>query len=210
MSRQEKLYFDYNDYFEEMFEATAVLMWNTHYPVYTFAFYLNQIFGLRLERKDDVLLTDKEETQRCSVYSWIDNCRRLTYFLIDIRDDGAAPKRKKIYFDKVLLVIGSDARETAMRILGDLEPSTLFDNDPLRQRRDALLRTFIDNGIFESASFDFSDPDHPRTSYFPEQTENTELANKRRLFLKKHREFVGDMILALDRLLPDYESDSAC
>ena len=50
MAKQEKLDFDYEEYFNEQFETTAVLMWNTHHAPFTFASYFNKLYNKQLER----------------------------------------------------------------------------------------------------------------------------------------------------------------
>ena len=54
-----KLTFDYDEFFNEKLESTAILMWSTHYQTFTLAFYLNQLYGLGLERLDNITVEQK-------------------------------------------------------------------------------------------------------------------------------------------------------
>ena len=69
-----------------------------------------------------------------------------------------------------------------------------------------MLQTFVDSGIVESAMFDFSDPDRPETTYFPKNTNNPTLQKRKARFLKEERKFISDVLMALDDLIPDFDS----
>ena len=199
MARQEKLKFDYEEYFNEKLENTAVLMWSTHHQAFTFAFYLNQLYNLNLERRDDI---EADGGTTYPLYSCQSNVDQLAFFLIE--RPGAATLQGA-YFDKMLLIMGADAFDTAQHIYDETSQSgSKLLTTP---ERDEILGSFVETGIFESALFDFSDPDRPETTYFQTTNGNAALQKKRARFLKEQREIVSDIILALDSLLPDYESE---
>lgn len=203
MPKQEKLKFDYEEYFNDKLETTAILMWSTHYQTFTFAFYLNQLYNIKLERRDSITLERKSGNYDCSVYSCQSNADQQAFFLIENPKETTAPN----IFDKTLLIIGPDAHDFAEHIYNDLEATTVNNNDYITMERDEMRRTFVESGIFESAMFDFSDPDYPETTYFTDAKGNAALQKKRQRFLKEQREFVSDLIFALDPLLPDYETE---
>ena len=203
MPKQEKLKFDYDEYFNDKFESTAILMCNTRHQAFTFAFYLNQLYGLHLERHDDITLGDDKDGSRCLIYSYQSNADQLAYFLIE--NPGGNGGQRRNYFDKTLLIIGPDAHEVAQHIYDELD--TPQNGDGMMPQRDEMMRTFVESGILESALFDFSDPDYPETTYFPDTKGNAALQKKRARFLKEQREYVSDLIFAIDPLLPDYDSE---
>lgn len=201
MAKQEKLNFDSEGFFNERFENTAVLMWSTHHPAFTFAFYLNQLYGISLVRRDDIV-PQSGDSRRSMLYSYQSNADHLAYFLIE------QPLQKKgDIFDKVLLVIGADAFPTAQHIYDETSQPIDASLPFAAAGHNLMLRSFIETGIFESALFDFSDPDRPETTYFPSSTNNAALEKKRAKFLKEQRERVSDLIIQLDPLLPDYDSE---
>jgi len=204
MAKKEKLDFDYNDFFDEKFEDTAVLMWNTHHQAFTFAFYLNQLYSLNLMRCDEKTLEGKDSPFDCSIYSYISTIDQQAFFLIDTTAAASNSKSSGIFFDKTMLIIGPDAFETAEHIYNETSQSspTTTDNE-----RNAMLQSFVDTGIFESALFDFSDPDRPETTYFPSSNISPSLQKKRDRFLQEQRKFVSDLIIAVDPFLPDFESE---
>lgn len=201
MAKLEKLEFDYEEYFDSMFKTTAVLMWSTHISSFSFAFFLNKLYGLTLQRKESVTLNRKSGDAECVVYTCQDNVLQTAWFLIEnsVGPDGIQAANS--IFDKVLLIMGPDAYTIAADIFNDIDKQPIdgYDAEHIETRR-----SLIDSGILESALFDFSDPDRPDTTYFP-HTNNPSLAKKRLLFLKEQREYVTDLLLALDSLLPDYE-----
>ena len=208
MAKQEKLEFDYEGYFNGILEDTAILMWSTHHAAYTFAFYLNRLYNLNLERKENVTFKRKSGDISCPIYCRKDTVKRHTYILID--NSGVQPETKKsiTFFDKTLLIMGDEAHNIARRIhdeTGAADESGSIIEDPYR---DEMLKTFVNSGILESALFDFSNPDAPYTTYFPDTPGNETLQKKRQKFLKEQREFIIDLIIAIDSLLPDYESIS--
>ena len=77
------IFFDYNEYFDSLFSMTSVTMWSTRYPAFTFAFYLNQLYGLELERRDDIVVTNAKKEIPCSVFSYQRNVDQLVFFLIE-------------------------------------------------------------------------------------------------------------------------------
>lgn len=204
MNRQEKLKFDYEEYFDGLFESTSILMWSTRYAAFTFAFYLNHLYEMNLEKRDDIIIEINGEPHSCPVYHRQDNVSHQTYILVD--NTWGDTKKRTVFFDKILLIIGADPGELAERILGD---TTLASSSTglLANERDAMIESFVNSGILESALFDFSDSDNPRTSYFPSTAVKESVLKKQNQFLKVHRTFVADLLLALDSLLPDFESE---
>jgi len=204
MSKNEKLEFDYEEYFDEQFKTTAILRFSTNYPSYTFAFYLNQLYSLDLERKDDVKLQIGAEEIPCPILSSENIVKKLTYIMIDCSDALLSGQLSSIIFDKTLLIIGENAHQTAQAIYDDLNGIGAGHAD---ERRQAMLRSFIKRGILENALFDFSTPSMPRTTYFAQDAKTPELKKKRDKFLKAQREFSTDILWAVDSLLPDYETE---
>ncbi|MBP5190829.1 MAG: hypothetical protein J6031_07955 [Bacteroidales bacterium] len=196
MAKQEKFIFDYEGYFDEKLENTAILMWSTHHPAFTFAFYLNQLYNLNLERQDDIT----SEGGNNKLYSYQSDADHHAFFLIEQPTQGSSA-----IFDKILLVMGADAFETAQYIYDETSKSVGQSHTTSPSERDTILQSFIENGIFESALFNFSDPDKPETTYFPNNTANAALQKKRARFLKEQREKVSDLIMALDPLLPNFD-----
>ena len=70
-----------------------------------------------------------------------------------------------------------------------------------------MLADFVGTGIFENALFDFADPDNPQTTYFQNADGNPALQKKQQRFLKQQRQYVSDLIYAIEPLLPDYETE---
>lgn len=205
--------FDYQGYFNEMFETTTVLMWSTQHAPFTFAFYLNKLYNFQLVRKDNITLKmphSRNNTIECSVFHSQSNVDHTAYLLIDssgnVRDK--TNNKKGTIFDKTLLLIGADSQELAKTIYDEMnEPATVSDN-MLVQEREMTRREFIDSGILESVLFDFSNPDDMETTYFRNSLNDTSLEAKRQRFLNDQRNFVTDIMMTLDDLLPDFESDT--
>ncbi|MBP5327810.1 MAG: hypothetical protein J6Y98_07870 [Bacteroidales bacterium] len=203
MAKQEKFAFDYEEYLNEIFETTAILSWSTHYPAFTFAFYLNQLYNTQLERQDDIFLEQKEGQMKCIVYFGKDTIKHIAYILVDNSDNMMSPKKDKI-FDKTLLIKGPDAFEIAQNIYDDL--NAMAPTDVYLDNSETMRRLFLDSGILESALFDFSKPDDPKSTYFSD-TQNEKTLRKRQKFMKEQRIFFSDILLAVDSLLPDFESE---
>ena len=203
MPKQEKLKFDFEEYFNEKLESTAILMWSTHYQTFTFAFYLNQLYNIKLERLDNITIERKSGNYNCSIYSYRSNVNQLAFFLIENPNDNKVPN----IFDKTLLIIGPDAKDLAERIYKDMVHKHITKSNYIDSEREEMRHTFVEVGIFDSAMFNFSDPDYPETTYFANTTGNATLQKKRQRFLKEQREYVTDLIFAIDPLLPDYESE---
>ncbi|MBQ6955190.1 MAG: hypothetical protein IJP80_01055 [Bacteroidales bacterium] len=205
--------FDYQGYFNEMFETTTVLMWSTQHAPFTFAFYLNKLYNFQLVRKDNITLKmphSRRGTIDCTVFHHQSNVDHMAYLLIDssgnVRDK--TNNKKGTIFDKTLLLIGADSQELAKTIYDEMnEPATVSDN-MLVQEREMTRREFIDSGILESVLFDFSNPDDMETTYFRNSLNDTSLEAKRQRFLNDQRNFVTDIMMTLDDLLPDFESDT--
>lgn len=206
MAKQEKLDFDYEEYFDSILETTAILMWSTRHEAYTFAFYLNQLYNMNLERRDNIKIERKSGDLNCSIFHHQSNLKRYTYILVDNGNVQPTAKKNATFFDKTLFIMGEEARSTAQRIYDEIQTgdSTLGGfSDP---DRDEMLKSFINSGILECALFDFSDPETPFTSYFPETQASETLEKKRQKFLREQRLYITDLFLAIDSLLPDYES----
>lgn len=201
MAKQEKLDWDYEEYFDEIFETTGVVMWNTHIPSFTFAFFLNELYQLKLQRQECVSLKKKKATTKCIVYSYVDAVMHTTYFFIENGQSTPGAERANAYFDKVLLVMGPNGHETSRRIQHDLEPPSLFGNED----KSPEIKCFVDSGILESAYFDYSDAEYPQTSYFPQTNVNEALKKKQSLFLKEQKDYLSDLILAVDHLIPNFD-----
>lgn len=215
MAKKRILDFDYQSYFNEMFETTTVLMWSTHYAPFTFAFFLNRLYNIQLIRKDNVKVNmphSRNEQLMCTVYHYQSNVDHMAYLLIDSSNDIRDKKSKKkgTLFDKTLLLIGADSKELAQSIYEEMNGLPNYSDDSVMQGREQTLREFIESGILESVLFDFSNPDDMETTYFHNSLNDANLEAKRQLFINDQRNYVTDLMMALDDLLPNFEnSDSS-
>ena len=201
-----RLDFDYEDYFNELFSTTAVLMWSTHHAAITFAFYINRLYNKQLMRRDNITLHTQQGESLCSVFTQQDNLSHTTYLLVDNPNHMPSSRSSVTFFDKTLLIMGPDAYEQAHNIYADLGNSTPL---PSSDEAHTLLRqAFLDNGVLEYALFDFSEPDDPQTTYFATPSADPRIRDKQRLFLRKQREYACDLLLALDAFLPNYEDET--
>lgn len=201
MAKQEKLDFDYEEYFNEQFETTAVLMWNTHHAPFTFASYFNKLYNKQLERKDNITIHRKSGELICSVYLYQSNIKHMVFILID----SGNYKSPSHFFDKTMLIVGEGAYEEASAIYRDMNKNPENYDDYMMQEREDMRQRFLNSGVLESAMFDFSNPDYPNTTYFPKQKLSAAMEKKRQRFLKEQREFVIDLLMAVDELLPDFD-----
>lgn len=201
-----KFAFDYDEFFNEKLESTAILMWNTHYQTFTLAFYLNQLYGLCLQRLDNITIEQKTGPLSCTIYSCCNNADQTSFFLIDNPQQAESPN----IFDKTLLIIGPESQELAQHIHHEIDNARTGNastSDAPADSRQAMLVDFVLTGIFENALFDFSDPDNPLTTYFQNTDPNPTLQKKQQRFLKQQRQYVSDLIYAIEPLLPDYETE---
>ena len=203
MAKQEKLLFDYEEYFNEMLKDIAIMMFSTRHPGYQFVFYLNALYNIQLERLKNITLNNKSGDINATLYHHKDNVSHQTFMLLDIGHDMSG-RLKNTIFDKTLLVFGADAISMAGNIYDDLETSATQGID---QEHELLRQSFIDKGLIEYALFDFSDPDNPETTYFKNSRPSPDLLKKQQKFLKEQRTFICDLLLNLDDLLPDYEEE---
>ena len=204
--------FDYQGYFNEMFETTTVLMWSTNYAPFTFAFYLNKLYDIQLVRKDNIKLKiphSRSGMIECSVYHYQSNVEHMAYLLIDssnsVRDKNS--KKKGTLFDKTLLLIGADSQELAKSIYEEMNSLPKQSDNMIIQERELTRQEFINSGILESVIFDFSNPDELETSYFRNSLNDPNLEAKRQQFINDQRNYVTDLMMALDDLLPNFETD---
>ena len=204
MAKQEILDYDFEEFFNETFERTSVLMFSTHHQAFTFAFYINQLYNMRLERRDDIVIHRKKGDVKYSVFYYQDNISHMVYFLVDSSSSMLAAPSTSTIFDKTMLIIGPDAYAKAQFIYDDLNQSNINSESFVGQQRDELRNSFVNTGILESALFDFSDPEKPRTTYFTNSS-SPEIEKKRMRFLNEQREFVTDLFIALDDMMPDFE-----
>lgn len=203
--------FDYQGYFNEMFETTTALMWSTRYEPYTFAYFLNKLYSIQLRRKDNIAIKIPNAHNvmiECVVYHYQSNSDHMAYLLIDssnsVRD--RLNNKKGTIFDKTLLLIGADSQELAKNIYDEMNSTPSFRDDILTpQNREETLCEFINNGILESVLFDFSNPDKLETTYFRNSLNNPGLESIRQKFLDEQRTFVTELMMALDHLLPVFE-----
>lgn len=199
--------FGYDDYFNDLFERMSVIMWNTRYSVHTFAFYLNQLYNLRLERREDITLVSSKEPISCSVFSCCDNVDKSAVFLIENKKTPLTSQPREFsYFDKTLLVIAPDAAEKTDAIYNDINRPPSSPADIYSACKEELRTSFIDNGIVESVIFDFSDPDNPVCSWF-QPTDYKALSKQRQKFILFHKNHTIDLLVGLDKLLPDFETE---
>ena len=201
-----KFAFDYDEFFNEKLESTAILMWSTHYPTFTLAFYLNQLYGLSLERLENITIEQKTGQYSCTIYTCQNYADQTSFFLIDNPQQAESPN----IFDKTMLIIGPDSQELAQHIHHEIDTVRTAappQGNAIADSRQAMLSDFVGTGIFENALFDFSDPDNPQTTYFQSADSNPALQKKQQRFLKQQRQYVSDLIYAIEPLLPDYETE---
>ena len=202
-----RLDFDYEEYFNELFANTAVMMWSTHLPAVTFAFYINRLYDKQLTRRESITLHTKKDESRCSVFTQQDNLRHTTYMLIDDPSHRPSARSTGSFFDKTLLIMGPDAHQLARDIYDDMESTPLLAPTDSDDAHTLLRQTFLASGVLEYALFNFADPNRPRTTYFTSQSSDPRIQERQRQFLRRQREYVCDLLLALDSLLPNYESE---
>lgn len=191
-----------NSPYEEMLEITAILMWNTSYSDFTFAFYLNQLFGLGLERRKDIGLSTMKEDIQCSVFAFNDKVNHQAYFLIE---NGLASRqnvKELSYYDKTLLIQGADAFERAEQIYNDLKEPAHKTVDLIGLQREEMRCAFVDSGIVESAWFNFSDPDNPESSII---SSLAPLSKKQKAFIDFQKEYTQGILVEIDDLLPNFD-----
>lgn len=204
--------FDYQEYFNEMFETTTVLMWSTHCEPYTFAYYINKLYGIKLVRKNNISIKmphSHNEMIECPVYHYQSNVEHMAYLLIDsskyVRDKQS--NKKGTIFDKTLLLIGADSEDLAKSIYEEMIGVNPFLNDTITENRGQTLQEFLQSGILESVLFDFSNPDELETTYFRNSLKDANLEAKRQKFLNDQRTFVTELMLALNDLMPNFDID---
>lgn len=205
--------FDYQGYFNEMFETTTVLMWSTQHEAFTFAYYLNKLYDIKLVRKNNISINTphtRNIKMDCSVFHYQSNIEHMAYLLVDssksVRDKKT--KKKGTYFDKTLLLIGADSQDLAKSIYEETSSQPLTNADPLIFGREQTLSEFVNSGILESVLFDFSNPDALETTYFRNTLNDANLEAKRQLFINDQRNYVIDLMMALDDLLPDFGEEN--
>lgn len=185
-----------------MLETTAILAWNTSYSAYTFAFHLNQLFGLELQRHDDIRLSTLKEEIQCSVYTYDDLVNHLSFYLIENGLASRQQVRELSYFDKMLLIHGAEAFDRAQQIYDDLNAPERTGLDLIAMQRESLRMSFVSSGIVESVSFDFSDPDEPRSSMI---AANATPNKKQQAFLDYQKKYIQGIFVELDDMLEDFE-----
>ncbi len=187
------------DPIDEMLESTSVLMWNTSYADYTFAFYLNQLYDMNLERRDQIFLSVSGKEVECSVFSQIDCENHLTYFLVESTQASRQKIRQLSYFDKFLLIQGDFAHERMEQIYNDSNKTPQEVIDIVSMQRESLRQTFITSGIIQSACMEFSDEELPSTTITSNPTKS------QRDFLLFQKEFIQSLLVQLDDLIGEYE-----
>jgi hypothetical protein len=193
---------DVYSHYDEMLETTAMLAWNTSYSAYTFAFHLNQLYGLELQRRDDICLSTLKEEIQCSVYSYDDMVNHLSFYLIENGLSSRQQVQELSYFDKTLLIHGPESFDRAQQIYDDLNAPERTETDLIAMQREALRLSFVNSGIVESESFDFSDPDEPRSSMI---APNTTPNKKQQAFLDFQMKYIQGIFVELDDILVDFD-----
>ena len=205
--------FDYQDYFNEMFEKTTVLMWNTRHEPYTFAYYLNKLYNIRLDRKKSISITKPNtggEKMLCSVYQYQSAVEHIAYILIDSSEGTRGEDKKGMLFDKTLLLTGAESDRIGQNIYEEMLQGSGASKACQLDERDETMREFIDTGILECVLFDFSNPEEMETTYFAGGQGNKSMEAKRQRFLNEQRSLVSEMMIALDDLLPNFDEDEDC
>ena len=189
---------EFLDYYEELLSETAVMMWETRHTAFTFAFYLNHLYGLHLVRRDSVTVFKKNVPLACAVYSHHDSVNHQQFFLIENSMEGMQRFRELSYFDKLLLATGPDARERLRCIYDEMYQPARTATGIVEAQRESMRRSFIDNGIVQCADFDFSDPDSPATTFLPYAAPDTPQYRKQQKYLEFQKEYIEDLLVQLD------------
>ena len=205
MATPKKIQLDSEGLFDDILETTAVINWSTRYPVFTFAFYLNQLLKMDLKKVDDITFSHKGSRLNCSVYAYNDFSYQTSYFLVENNPECIKGFSEFSYFDKSLLIIGPDAESRLQHINNMMNSNEMQPSCIIGMEREQMRQSFINDGIIETATFDFSDPDMPTSDYFTNAPVGSTLYKKQQKFLMAQKEYIENLLVGLDKLIPDYE-----
>lgn len=186
--------------YDEMLENTAVLSWNTSYTAFSFAFYLNHLYGLNLQRRDDITLSTMKETITCSVFSCNDGVNHQSFFLIENGMTAMQKVQKMSYFDKTLLIQGPDAFEIADGIYNDMLRPHSNAVDIIGMQREEMRLDFVNTGIVETVKFDFSDHNNPTSSLIKP---GIPASSKQKKFHEFQKEYIQGILVEIDDLIEE-------
>lgn len=114
-------------------DSAAYLLLQTAAPGYILADNLNRLYRLALGRTHDITLPDDTSSP---LYRYHDPLRRLKYFLVEPINPNPE--------DKILLILGESAPDTAAHIFNDLTHSTpVADGDLLAAEHAALKEELL-------------------------------------------------------------------
>jgi len=204
------LILDCTDEYTEELSTSAVTMWITRYPVYTFAYHLNELFDIELEYNEPLKVTIDGQESTLPLYLYQDTIHMLNYILIenislDINSQG---QRAFSRYDKTLIINGFDPEIRMEQIRTELTSRTPFDSSIPDMGREARRLDIMDNGIIESACIDFSDPDHPVTDAIT-LPQSGKRVQRLQQYLTDQTKFMRDVLMAADYLLHEFEDVNA-
>lgn len=149
------------------FDDTHVLLWDTSFVNYEFVHQLNEVFSLRLSCEPDIAYyTDDSQEILCSRYAYYDELTKLLYVVIDnpVETNSIDPALK--FYDKILFVLGRDAREVCHQIHHDVVYGVQTD-DPYNLRlgaHAAAVAQFRNDGIVQVDYLGFDVPEGVESS----------------------------------------------
>lgn len=134
------------------FSDTFVLLWDSRYVNYDFVNHINQIFSLRLTWLPEMkYYTDEGEEVLCPRYEYYDEVLKLLYVVIDNPVDKNPIDPSLKYYDKILFVVGRDAREVGQQmhdaVLNGI--TVLNPYDLLMGKRAVDVAAFRDGGVVQ-------------------------------------------------------------
>ncbi len=194
-----------NEYDEEL-STSAVTLWTTNYPAYTFAYHLNELFDLKLSYDEplEIIVDGREAT--LPLYLYQDAIHKLNYILVEnsTLDINAQGQRSFSQYDKTLIINGFEAKERMEQLRADLTDRNREKQDLFDMRREARRIEIMDNGIIESASMDFSDPGNPILDTLV-QPQSGKKSHRLQRYLNNQTQFIRDVFMAVDYRLSYFE-----
>lgn len=208
LNKQSKYMLDAQEtiaYYDDLLESTAILMWNTRYSAFTFAFFLNRLYALDLKPDTVIDFQCNKQLVESSIFSFHNPTEKMSYFLVDNSPESMQRISELSYFDKVLLIMGEDSKERADFIFSDIRSVKSNPADMLVMQREETKSCFVESGVVAFDTFDFSNPDNPSSSFLSEAAEGSSLYRKQQKFLKIQRDYFQGLFVAIDDLMRDFE-----
>lgn len=204
------LILDCTDEYTEELSTSAVTMWITRYPVYTFAYHLNELFDIELEYNEPLKVTIDGQESTLPLYLYQDTIHMLNYILIEniSFDSNTLGQRAFSRYDKTLIINGIEPEVRMEQIRTELTSRHPLNGGLPDMGREARRIEIMDNGIIESACIDFSDPDHPVTDAIS-LPQSGKRVQRLQQYLTDQTKFMRDVLMAADYLLHEFEDVNA-